>query len=62
MRRGWLLSSGNDGNWEGEGGEEKEVPLLTYLLLSASQNSIQENRLSTQLVSPQMSDGSEQAP
>lgn len=47
MRRGWPLSSGNDGNWEGEeGGKEKEISLLTYLLLSASQNNIQESRLS----------------
>lgn len=36
--------------------------LLTCLLFSASQNNIQESRLSTLLVSPQMSDGSEQAP
>lgn len=40
----------------------KKVPVLTCLLLSASQNNIQESRLSTLLVSPQMSNGSEQAP
>lgn len=48
-------------NWEGEEGGEKRFPSSPAFSL-APQNNIQESRLSALLVSPQMSDGSEQAP
>lgn len=51
MRRGWLLSSGNDGNWEGEEGGEKRF-LSSPAFSLAPQNNIQESGLSTLLSLP----------